>query len=304
MRLISFLLIFFIFIAACSEELPPSPPKPGQITGNMIVGKAPSWAAQAQGIQILPVQVKKGQSAAISIAGFTVVYPKAYYYTKKTGAWKEFALQGNLNGNWIFGPATGLLQVSDDFIEGKAYIIIYACKSEANSWDCNNNHWMLEEFTVSLETTTAQSTPTQSNPSLGDLPVQVSTAEMVINNTIPPFWILGTLAVPDNFGEIGVRRYDAKYRSANGLEVLVYVFDFNSRAELLQALQDQFASVLKNGITENDGKKLAVFVDAQPHAVALWTNGKRMVYIDTFGPSANKQIIDRYMELYPSDLVP
>jgi len=286
-----------VVLVACGEELPPSPPQPGRISGAAIVGQAPAWAAPANGISILPSPVHQGQTAIITILGFGAVYPKAYYYTKKTGAWKEISLQGNMTSNWITSTTTGIIPITADFEDGKGYVIVYACARVANSWDCNNNHWMLEEFTVG--------TPIPLNfvnTSSLAVPAQVPTKEMVINKTIPPFWILGTLAVTDNFGSIGVRRYDAKYRSEKGLDVLVYVFDFNSRVELQQALREQFADVLENGITDHNGKRLALFVDAQPHTVALWTNAKQLIYVETFGPQANAQIIERYMEMYPSDL--
>ena len=306
MKTIAVIFVCLFLIAACSDELPPSPPSPGKLTGAAIVGRAPSWAAVSHGIKILPSPAKQGQTAVISVNGFGAVHPKAYYYTKKTGAWKEFSLQGNLSGNWIAGPASGLIPITSEFDEGKAYIIVYACQRFTDSWDCNGDHWMLEEFVVSASASApAQSSPADSSPvnaSAIPLPELVPTTEMVVNKTIPPFWILGTLAVPDSLGSVGARRYDAKYRSASGLEVLVYVFDFNNRVELEKGLNEQFAEILKNGLTDSNGKRLALFVDARPHAIAFWTNGKRLVYIDTFAPSANKQIIDKYMELYPSDL--
>lgn len=294
MRLFAMLAVCMFVLAACGEELPPSPPNPGGFTGSAIVGLAPSWAAVAQGMRILPSPVSKGQTAVVSVAGFDTVYPKGFYYTKKTGAWKEFSLRGTVSGEWIAGTASGLIS-TNDLDEGKVYVIVYACQRFTDEWECNKNQWMLDEFTVGPAATV-------SAPASSELPAQVSTASVIINQTIPPFMVLGTLAVPDSFGSVSARRYDAKYRSGTGLEVLVYVFDFGSRAELEKGLDEQFAQVLEHGIVNHNGKKVAVFVDDQPHTMALWSSGNRIVYVDTFSASANKQIIDKYLELYPSDL--
>ncbi len=314
--------VLFLLLVACAEELPPSPPNPGKlgsnsITGNVVVGQAPSWAAVASGVQITPSTARKGQTVVVTVDGFDAVFNRAYYYTKKTGAWKEFNLRGAGSGRWVQGSARGLLTVSPDFEQGKAYVIVYACNRKANDWSCNGNQWMLDEFSVvedaspagvSTQSASVNSQPTTaqptsaSQPAVAALPDKIPTNQMVINRTIAPFWVLGTLAVQDNFGSINALRYDAKYRAASGLEVLVYVFDFNNREELLQALNDQFALVVQNGLQTHGSYKIAAFVDAQPHMIALWTSGKRLVYVDTFAPSGNKQIIDAYLEKYPSDL--
>lgn len=304
--------LVLLLLIACAEELPPNPPSPGNsITGNVVVGQAPSWAAVASGVQVTPSSPRKGQTAIVTVTGFDVVYNKAYYYTKKIGMWKEFNLRGEGSGSWVQGSARGLLTISPDFEQGKTYIIVYACNRRANDWACNGRQWMLDEFSVvedaspagtqATPPTTSSTTPIGSQPQI-NVPARVPTAQMVINGSIDPFWILGTLAMQDTFGSINVMRYDAKYRSASGLEVLVYVFDFNNLDELQRALQDQFTLVLQNGMQAQGNNKIAAFVNAQSHMIALWTSGKRLVYVDTFAPDGNKQIIDKYLEKYPSDL--
>ena len=151
---------------------------------------------------------------------------------------------------------------------------------------------MLEQFTI---------TPTPDKQA-DRVPQHAVTSDMIINKPIPPFAILGTLAQQDNFGEIKVMRYDAKYHSTSGLEVLVYVFDFNTRAELEQALHTQFEVVLQGGLKTEAGQPMGMFTDGHKHAIAFWTHDKLLVYVDTFGPGGNKQVIDRYLEKYSSDL--
>jgi len=135
----------------------------------------------------------------------------------------------------------------------------------------------------------------------GAIPELVNVDQFVINAPITPFVVIDTTAEKDNFADIQVIRYGAKYREPQGLVVLVHVFDFNNRDEVDKTMSTLFRDIVINGWKEHKNSNIAVFLDETDHRVAIWTSGKEIIYVESF-EAANKEIIDAYLSKYPSDL--
>jgi hypothetical protein len=289
-------ILLLLFLAACKEELPPNPPPPGGEVGRAIAGMAagmPSWAADAKNVAITPSQAYFGDGVVVSVSNFDYIYSNGYVFNSKTRTWEKFALQGEAAEQWLKGQAIGSVTVdASRFAEGENYFVVYACSKTAGKWDCNGKKWMLVKFTVKGAATSA-------------IPELANVDQFVINKEINPFKVMSTTAEKDNFAEINVIRYDAKYRESaqRGLVVLVHVFDFNNRQEVDKTIATMFKEIVTNGWKQHAGHNLALFLSEEDHRIAVWTSGKEIVYVETFeAESANAEIIGAYLQKYPSDL--
>ena len=289
-------ILLLVFLAACSEELPPSPPPPGQgSAGQAIAGMAgamPKWAAESKNVAITPSQAYFGDGVVVSVSNFDYIYSNGYFFNSKMRTWEKFALSGEQVKEWLKGQGVGSIAIDDKkFATGDNYLVIYACSKVAGQWDCNNRKWMLVTFKVLGSAT-------------GAIPELANVDKMVINAGITPFAVTSTTAEKDNFADINVIRYDARYKEPQlGLLVLVHVFDFNKRDELDKTINTMFKDIINNGWETHKGQDLAVFLDETDHRVAVWSSGKEIVYVETFDKAAaNKEIIEGYLAKYPSDL--
>jgi hypothetical protein len=171
MKLITVVLLLF-FLVACAEELPPSPPAPGeqQLAGKAIggipisSGSLPRWAAEIKYTDIDPVQVKSGDTVKVTVTKPAAVKTKfyvhaiAYAYNKKFKFWeKAFAdtsKSGNIVKTWAENKATFNVPISTDrFTPGPNYVVIYWCiDTETRDdkgfkiWDCQGKKWQLGAF--------------------------------------------------------------------------------------------------------------------------------------------------------------
>ncbi|MEM3154305.1 MAG: hypothetical protein QW165_01925 [Candidatus Woesearchaeota archaeon] len=289
-------ILMLLFLAACKEELPPSPPPPGGEVGRAIAGMAagmPAWASEAKNVAVTPEEAFFNDGIIVSVGNFDYIYSNGYVFNSKTRTWEKFSLQGEKVDAWLKNTAIGSVTVdSARFAEGNNYVVVYACSKVAGKWDCNDKKWMLAKFTVRGSAT-------------GRIPEMANIDQFVINAPINPFTVMSTLAEKDNFGDVNVIRYDAKYRETakRGLVVLVHVFDFNNRQDLDKSLQAFFKDIINNGWKQHAGHNLALFLSTDDHRIAVWSSGKVIVYVETFeAESANKEIIEAYLKKYPSDL--
>lgn len=289
------LIISLSFLYGCEEQLPPPPPIPGQISaGSAVAGMAagmPSWASSPINVAITPSEAYYGDGIVVSASHFDYIYKNAYAFNSKTRVWERFSLEGDAVKDWIKEQAIGSIPVTANrFDVGENYIVVYACSKVGSKWACNENKWMLVRFNVKGSAT-------------GAIPELANVDQYVINEPIIPFSILGVTAEQDNFGDVNVIRYDARYREPKGLTVLAHVFDFSSRAELDKTLNVMFRPILVNGMKNHLGNNVALFLDENDNRVAVWSSGKEIVYVETHhAESANKEIIDAYLRKYPSDL--
>ncbi|RJQ22522.1 hypothetical protein C4580_00530 [Candidatus Woesearchaeota archaeon] len=295
------ILMLFALLVACSDELPPSPPPPGQVgVGAAIAGLAgamPSWAAEARNTAITPSQAYYNDGVILSISNFDYIYSNGYFFNAKSRVWERFNLQGEMNKDWVKGQAVASIPVSPDkFAEGDNYLVVYGCTKVGGQWDCNNRRWMLVAFKVL-------------GFAGGQIPESANIDQFVVNRGIPPFAVIKTGAEYDvfeettGFDEIKVVRYDAQYREPNGLVVLVHVFDFASRQDVDDTVFAHFAEIIRQGWKVHQGHNVALFLGENDHRVATWTSGKEIIYVETFkAESASKEIIDEYLRKYPSDL--
>jgi len=292
------IIVLLLFLLACKEELPPSPPPPGGEAGvgRAIVGMAggmPKWAAEPKNIAVTPAQAYWGDGVVVSVSNFDYIYANGYLFNSQTRIWEKFNLQGEKVENWLKGQAVGSVSIdAAKFKEGDNYLVVYACSKVVKEWDCSGRRWMLVTFKVLGSAT-------------GAIPELANVDKFMINTQITPFSVIGTTAEKDNFLDINVIRYDAKYREPRGLVVLVHVFDFNNRAEVDKTIEnpDLFRPIIVNGWKVHSGHNMAVFLDENDHRVAVWSSGKEIIYVETFdASSANKEIIEAYLNKYPSDL--
>jgi hypothetical protein len=294
LAIIAVLMLFLL--SACEEELPPSPPPPGGDSGagRAIAGMAgalPTWAADAKNVAITPAQPYYGDGVVVSVSNFDYIYQNGYVFNSQSRVWEKFSLQGEQVKDWVKTQGIGSVSIDQTkFKEGDNYLVIYACAKVGSDWDCNNRKWMLVIFKVMGSAT-------------GAIPELANVDQFVLNRAIPPFVVIGTTAEKDNFAEINVIRYDAKYREPNGLVVLVHVFDFNNRADVDKTMSTMFRDIIINGWKEHKNSNIAVFLDETDHRVAVWSSGKEIIYVESFeAASANKETIEAYLSKYPSDL--
>jgi len=289
-------ILFLFLLGACAQDLPPNPPAPGGGTGvgRAIAGMAgamPSWAAPPKNTAITPSDAYHGDGVVVSVSDFDFIYSSGYYFNSKIRSWEKFSLQGEQVKEWLKGQAIGSVAIDPaKFAEGENYLVVYACSKAGGSWDCNGKRWMLVTFNVLGVAT-------------GDIPELANVDQFVINSPIPPFSVTSTTAEQDNFADINVIRYDARYREANGMIVLVHVFDFNTRAEIDTTISTLFRDIVINGWKVHKGHNIAIFLAENDHRDAVWTSGKEIIFVETFDKdSANREIIEAYLEKYPSDL--
>ena len=291
-------ILLLLFVAACGgEELPPNPPPPGGAAGfggRAVAGMAgamPTWAAPAKNTAVTPPVAQFGEFVILSVSDFDYIYKNAYLFNSKIRTWEKFNLEGDKVDNWVKTQGIGTVAVDQtNFVEGENYFVVYACSKTGNDWDCNGNKWMLVKFDVRAQ-------------ALSTIPEAANIQDFVIDSAVPPFLIQATLAEKDDFGgTVNVIRYDAKYREPDGITVMVHVFDFNNRAELDSVLYDHFKQIVNNGWRSYDGNNIALFLTTGDTRVTVWSSGKQIIYIDTYGFDANREIIEAYLYRYPSDL--
>lgn len=297
-KLLILIILAMFLLVSCDDELPPSPPPPG---GDVAIGRAmagmagamPKWAAEPKNIAVTPPNAYYNDGVVVSISNFDYVYSTGYLFNSKLRTWEKFNLQGDQVESWLKGQGIGSVVIDQNkFADGDNYLVVYACTRSGKEWECNGKRWMLVTFKVLGSAT-------------GAIPELANLDQMVINAPINPFVVIGSTAEKDNFLDVNVIRYDAKYREPSGLVVLVHVFDFNTRAEVDKTLEDPnlFRPIIVNGFKNHLGNSVSMFLDENDHRVAVWSSGKKIIYVETFDKaSGNKEIIESYLNKYPSDL--
>lgn len=298
-KIFALILLFVLLVSCAKEELPPTPPPPGGESG---VGKAlagmagamPAWAAPAVNVVVTPAESYYGDGVIVNVGNYDYVYSNGYFFNSKLRTWEKFALQGEQVKEWIKGLAVGTVPVTaDKFGVGDNYLVIYACTKTGSEWNCNGKKWMLVTFKVMGSAT-------------GAIPEMANVDNVVLNKEIFPFTVMSTLAEKDNFLDTNVIRYDAKYKEPKGLMVLVHVFEFNNRAEVDKTIlnPELFRDIVSKGWQVYKGHNVALFLDQTDHRVCVWTSGKVLIWVETFdNGAANREIIEGYLNKYPSDLV-
>src|SRR3989304_5235017 len=108
-----------LFLLACAEELPPSPPLPGgEVVGRALAGIAipvtrlPLWAASMVYTDISPTSVSAGDTVVVTITGpggSTYYAYSIIYVLNKFGAWEKVyadkSLSGKITKDWAKGKA-------------------------------------------------------------------------------------------------------------------------------------------------------------------------------------------------------
>lgn len=299
MKWFAIIFVSLMFLTACVEtgpDLPPVPPPPGQaayvggaVSG--IAGAMPDWAASPVGAIINPATATYGDGVIVTVSNYDYVYQNGYYFNSQRRMWEQFSLEGEPVDAWLKQSGVATLPVSEQkFVEGENYIVVYACKKVAGQWDCNDRRWMLLTVDVSAPEMKAQ-------------PLQ-NVEQYVIDEGIPPFDLVSTGGEMDNFEEVIVKRYDGRYRDPqSSLIVLTHVFEFDTSEELRLTESTLFKDIINQGWKRYEGQNIALFLDEYDQRVAVWTSGKKLVYVETHTPHfAAAEIIDAYLAMYPSDL--
>lgn len=155
------------------------------------------------------------------------------------------------------------------------------------------------------EQTTQQITPPiVYEPPAIEKPIKPPLNDNIMKYVIPqikPYTLVSTDAIYDSFSIIPVERYDGLYQS--DITVLVHIFKFSTREELQFIMNSEFYSVVNLGTTRHQGHTLALYLNQEDHRIATWTSGNNLIFIDTYIPDyVEREIIDAYLEKYPSDL--
>jgi len=280
-----------------NEDLPPTPPMPGGGAtvgiGRAILGAIPPWAVQARRMEIDPAEVFVGKPVTLRLYEYDYIYKDAYVFNQKTHQWEKISLFGaKRKGDWIQGTAaTSINAETNKFRLGENYVVAYACNKISGRWNCNDNKWMLNGFTMKEE------------PKKATAPKQGIASDYVIAESIRPFNFQTTKAEPDNFEEVMVMRYDAQYyEPRTKLKVLVHVFEFNNAEEMSKALV-LFKDIINKGWQNYKGQNVALYLDVDNVRNTIWTSGNKLIFIATYNPAfASAEITDKYLQKYPSDL--
>ena len=293
LKLLIILSIFALLVLSACKDLPPSPPPLGEPgIGKAIVGMAtgkPTWAAEPKGITLTPPEVKLGEGLVVSVTNFNFIFSKAYFFDSVMREWRPFSLSGEKIDSWIKNSALGAITVKkSSFKPGDNFIVVYACNKAGRKWDCNGRRWMLAKFTVKEE----------------KVKKITGADKYIISKTIMPFELIETGGEPDDFEGIPNTRYDARYKDAEtGLIVVAHVFNFANKQDLDKAINTVFKEIYSRGYQNYQGNGIGVFLDQENRRVATWPSGLNIVYIETYTPAfANKEIIEAYLNKYPSDL--
>jgi len=108
-------------------------------------------------------------------------------------------------------------------------------------------------------------------------------------------------ATYDKFGEIEVERYDARYQS--DITTLARIFKFKTKQEMEKVLNNDFHEIIEKGFTQRLKHNIAIFLSEENNRIAVWTNEDKIIYIETRIPDfVEREILDLYLEKYPSDL--
>ncbi len=67
-------------------------------------------------------------------------------------------------------------------------------------------------------------------------------------------------------------------------------------------LASEFYDVINRGASSHQGNNIALFLTQNDHRVAIWSSGNTLVYVDTSLKFAAREVIEAYLEKYPSDL--
>lgn len=296
MKKILLILIAMLMLTSCGKDLPDTPTMPGQATfgiGGAIAGVAlPNWAAEPVNVDLQPTNTTYGDGIIVTVNNYDYIYKNAYLFNSQQKVWEKIQLDGELEENWVKNTGIATISVSEQkFKEGDNYIVVYGCNKIGDSWNCNGKKWMLMNFQVNA-------------PVIPETTVE-NVDDYIINAQIPPLSIVSTQGEMDNFEDVIVTRYDAKYRDAKeGLIVLAHVFEFANDADMELTMSTLFKDIVNRGWKRYNGNNLALFLDEYDHRITIWTSGLKLLYIDTYqSKAANKEIIDSYLAKYPSDLV-
>ena len=109
-----------------------------------VLAARPEWAADPKG----KFKANKTRdSIEFEITNQDYIYETGYIYKNNQWEMFNFSEPRVANSPWIKSKATKKL-LSNNFTKGKNYAVAYGCKKVWNGWDCNDNKWMLQEFTI------------------------------------------------------------------------------------------------------------------------------------------------------------
>lgn len=134
-----------------------------------------------------------------------------------------------------------------------------------------------------------------------EVPVPVlSPVGFVISEDISPFNFVSSDAVFDSFGIIPVERFDARYQS--DIIAVVHVFKFFDSVALDVVLKSEFFEIINLGASSHKNHPIALFLSDDDHRIVIWSSGNFLLYVDTFFPYVAREVLEAYLEMYPSDL--
>ncbi len=300
-RLIVIFLILTLLFGCKGEtseqDVPPPPPPPGGqatygITGMATVG-IPPWAATAKNIELSANEIFPDKILRMQIYNFERIYKTAYFYNQQTKEWEPLKIIATETiGDWVKGSGVASVPTDDvKFKYGANPIIFYACNKFGSKWSCNSNKWMMVNFIL------------KEKPK-GDAPQEKNIEDLVIASNIEPFFLQKTFSEEDNFEDILIMRYDAEYfEPETKLKVKAMVFETKDMADMSKSLDRMFKEIINQGWKEVGKQNIAVYLDVNNIRNAMWTSGKKLIFVETHNPDfANEEIITAYLEKYPSDL--
>lgn len=153
------LVLSLVILAGCSEgELPPEPNAPGA-TGNYYKAIG-DWATESDTFWLDfddTIECSPGERVNISFrVDDDFVYNSMFVWDNDVQSWDSisFAQQTIGNSNWIRDQAShiesvlceGLLDSADE--NNEIFTVTYSCTRDGAGFDCNDNKWQLQVFSV------------------------------------------------------------------------------------------------------------------------------------------------------------
>ncbi len=302
-KLLPFVLLL-VFLVACADEFPPSPPPPGeqQLAGMayggipISPGSLPKWAAEIKYTDIDPTQVKEGDTVKVvvkkpdSVKTRFYVHAISYAYNKKFKFWeKVFAntqQSGKIVKTWAEDKATFLVPISTDrFLPGPNYVVIYWCIDTEKRddkgfkiWDCQGKKWQLGAFEM-----------------LGAKYPDILIEKDIENNRYK-----SSSKTETTGGDMAGTLYTASYETLTGVKTDVSVLKVKNMDNFMKELTETGTATLETLWAKRGN--VCGFLEASAGKVMFgWLSGTNWLTVTTYANTADDAKIGVYGIKYPSD---
>lgn len=132
-----------------SDDLPPVPSVPGELSPVGQAGAASSGYAPNNNNIVFPTEIifnptDNSKSQSFTLSGKELIYKKGYYLNKDN-SWISYTISGSSIGDWVKNSGSSAVTLSRDSVSDSSAIIFYGCSKVSGNWDCK---WVAHEFNI------------------------------------------------------------------------------------------------------------------------------------------------------------